>query len=75
MDELNTIIPEARATDLQVEFVAAKNEGASKEVEFKTKSLNIWTDAPKVWIQDDVWMRSGARPAEWETFGIGRRAA
>lgn len=61
--------------DLQVEFVAAKNEGASKEVEFKTKSLNIWTDAPKVWIQDDTWMKGKAIPAEWATFGIGRRAA
>jgi phage terminase large subunit-like protein len=57
--------------DLQIEFVAAKNEGSTKEVEFKTKSLNIWTDAPKVWLTDEMWMRSSGTPAAWTQFGIG----
>lgn len=43
--------------DLKAEYIAAKNEGQSKIVEFKTKSLNVWTDAPKVWVPDDVWMK------------------
>lgn len=47
--------------DLKTEYIAAKNEGQSKIVEFKTKSLNVWTDAPKVWIPDDVWMK-GNKP-------------
>lgn len=48
--------------DLKTEFVAAKNEGASKEVDFKTKSLNIWTDAPKVWIKENDWLKGKAAP-------------
>lgn len=43
--------------DLRAEYIAAKNEGQAKTVDFKTKSLNIWTDAPKVWIDDKTWMR------------------
>ena len=37
----------------------AKNEGGRTEVNFKTKHLNIWTDAPEVWIPDDIWMQGG----------------
>jgi phage terminase large subunit-like protein len=36
----------------------AKNEGSSKEVDFKTKNLNMWVDAPSVWIQDETWMKN-----------------
>lgn len=46
-----------RTDFLKNELKTAKNEGGSTEVNFKTKHLNIWTDAPKVWIQDEVWMR------------------
>jgi phage terminase large subunit-like protein len=46
--------------DLKIDFIAAKNQGQSKIVEFKTKSLNVWTDAPKVWIEDKIWMKSKA---------------
>jgi phage terminase large subunit-like protein len=31
----------------------AINKGGSTEVTFKTKNLNIWVDAPTVWISDD----------------------
>lgn len=41
---------------LQDRFIKAKNEGGSKEVDFKTKNLNVWTDAVSVWIPDDIWM-------------------
>lgn len=43
---------------LQQRYREAKNEGASKEVDFKTKNLNIWCDAPEVWIPSDVWKRN-----------------
>jgi len=33
----------------------AINEGGSKEVDVKTKNLNIWTDAAKVWIPNLIW--------------------
>ncbi len=44
----------------------AKNEGASKEVDFKTKNLNMWVDAPTVWLQDEIWMQNthGINPEE-----------
>jgi phage terminase large subunit-like protein len=40
----------------------AINEGSTKEVDFKTKNLNVWTDASDVWIQNDVWSRGGESP-------------
>lgn len=43
---------------LRTRLVKAKNEGASKEVDFKTKNLNMWVDAPTVWIQDETWMKN-----------------
>lgn len=36
-------------------------EMAHKEVEFKTKYLNIWTDSAVTWIPDAKWM-AGAEP-------------
>lgn len=38
------------------QFIKAKNEGATKEVQFKTKNLNIWTDSSMAWINDKDWM-------------------
>lgn len=51
---------------LQARFVKAKNEGGSKEVDFKTKNLNMWVDAPLVWINDETWMQNhyGINPNE-----------
>lgn len=43
---------------LRDRFKQAKNEGATKEVDFKTKNLNIWCDAPTVWIQDSIWNKN-----------------
>lgn len=37
-------------------YIKAKNEGGTKEVDFKTKNLNIWTDSAETWIQDKTWM-------------------
>lgn len=47
-----SVIPER----FESEFQGAVND-PGKEVSFKTKNLNIWVDAPKVWISDDKWMR------------------
>ena len=43
---------------LRQDFREAK-EMAHKEVEFKTKYLNIWTDTAVTWIPDRVWMHGG----------------
>lgn len=34
------------------EFIAALND-SRQEVNFKTKNLNLWVDAPEVWIRDE----------------------
>ena len=34
----------------------AQNEGGTKEVDFKTKNLNIWTNAAKTWISHEMWI-------------------
>ena len=47
---------------LKSRLTKAMNEGATKEVDFKTKNLNMWVDAPTVWIQDETWMKN--------TYGI-----
>ena len=39
---------------LEQSLTEAKQSG-TKEVEFKTKLLNIWTDAADVWITDEDW--------------------
>lgn len=36
------------------ELEDAINKGSTTEVNFKTKNLNLWVDAPDVWIPDDV---------------------
>lgn len=35
----------------------AIDRGGEKEVDFKTKNLNVWTDAAKTWIQHAKWMQ------------------
>jgi phage terminase large subunit-like protein len=51
---------------LRDRYLKAKNEGGSKEVDFKTKNLNLWTDSERTWIPDEVWMlgNKGALPRE-----------
>jgi phage terminase large subunit-like protein len=44
---------------LRQDFREAK-EMAHKEVEFKTKYLNIWTDTAVTWIADRIWMQGDA---------------
>jgi len=56
---------------LDERFTEAKNEGASKEVDFKTKNLNTWTNASTVWIQDHLWQKSKADPQPCTTYYSG----
>lgn len=43
---------------LDDEYTIAKNEEGEAEVNFKTKNLNIWTDAAKTWIQEKRWIKT-----------------
>lgn len=38
---------------METEFSNASQRGGTSEVNFKTKNLNLWVDAPDVWIQDE----------------------
>lgn len=42
---------------LKTEYQKAKNQ-PSKIPNFKTKHLNMWVDAPEVWIPDEIWMQN-----------------
>jgi phage terminase large subunit-like protein len=42
---------------MQEQCEQAINKGVSKEVQFKTKNLNVWTDSSMVWISDEKFMR------------------
>ena len=42
---------------MQKEYEQAVNKGGTTEVSFKTKNLNLWVDAPDVWIRDELVAR------------------
>lgn len=42
---------------IEKEFIKALNQ-PSKVPNFKTKHLNMWVDAPTVWIADETWMQN-----------------
>jgi phage terminase large subunit-like protein len=44
-------------TNLKKEFTKAKNQ-PSKIPNFKTKHLNMWVDAPEIWIPNEIWQRN-----------------
>jgi phage terminase large subunit-like protein len=52
------------------QFTKAKNEGGQKEVEFKTKNLNQWTDAADVWVQDELWMKNHYKTKPEDLHGL-----
>jgi phage terminase large subunit-like protein len=40
---------------LRSRYKKALNEGGTKMVDFLTKNLNKWVDAPEVWISSEIW--------------------
>jgi phage terminase large subunit-like protein len=54
---------------LNEEFTSAINRGGSEEVNFKTKNLNLWVDAPTVWIQDEKILKCNHGTNESELIG------
>lgn len=43
--------------NIEKEFTKAKNQ-PSKIPNFKTKHLNMWVDAPQIWIPNEIWKRN-----------------
>jgi phage terminase large subunit-like protein len=52
---------------LRKEFIKAKNQ-PSKAPNFKTKHLNMWVDAPTVWIPQEVWNKNMVATIPIEKF-------
>jgi phage terminase large subunit-like protein len=51
------------------ELEDAINKGSTTEVNFKTKNLNLWVDAPDVWVPDDVIAGNNADTEEDDLLG------
>lgn len=51
------------------EFDAAINKGGTTEVSFKTKNLNLWVDAPDVWIRDELVAKCSFGTTDDELIG------
>lgn len=51
------------------ELEDAINKGSTTEVNFKTKNLNLWVDAPDVWISDDIVGENNFDTDESELLG------
>ena len=47
----------------------ARNEGGSKEVDFKTKNLNVWTDSAVTWISSEIINQCNLGITEEELLG------
>lgn len=54
---------------LNEEYVRAKNEGGSTEVNFKTKHLNMWVNSPQTWIDHEVIKRNNGTITESDLIG------
>jgi len=46
-------------------FRSVKND-PSKQVDFLTKNLNVWTDASEIWIPDKRWMACNLHEINWD---------
>jgi len=42
---------------LREQYKKAITEGATSEINFRTKNMNVWTNVASVWIQDDIWTK------------------
>jgi phage terminase large subunit-like protein len=49
------------------EYIKAKNQ-PSKAPNFKTKHLNMWVDAPQIWIPSEIWDRNKVDVVPIEKF-------
>ena len=49
------------------EYNKAKNQ-PSKIPNFKTKHLNMWVDAPEIWIPTEIWRRNKAQTDNYEAL-------
>ncbi|MDM1325904.1 terminase large subunit [Myroides odoratimimus] len=53
--------------NIEKEYIKARNQ-PSKIPNFKTKHLNMWVDAPTIWIPNEVWMKNKVDEIPMEKF-------
>lgn len=54
----NPLLGQGLAIDnIRKEYIKAVNQ-FSKIPNFKTKHLNMWVDAPEIWIPNEIWMQN-----------------
>ena len=53
--------------NIRDEFVKCVNQ-PSKIPNFKTKHLNMWVDAPQIWIPNEIWMQNKVETIPLEVF-------
>lgn len=53
--------------NIRVEYVKAQNQ-PSKIPNFKTKHLNMWVDAPTIWIPNEIWKRNKVKEIPLHLF-------
>jgi phage terminase large subunit-like protein len=53
--------------NIRDEFTKCVNQ-PSKIPNFKTKHLNMWVDAPQIWIPNEIWMRNKIATLPLEAF-------
>ncbi len=56
---------------LKNRLAKAIGEGGEKEVDFKTKNLNYWTDSSDTWLSNEIWEANGSEPKEHEYWFMG----
>ena len=55
--------------DLDSNFVRAKNEQGTTEVDFKTKRLNMWVNSPLTWIPHEIVKANNHGITDQELYG------
>lgn len=58
---------------LKKEYNKAKNQ-PSKIPNFKTKHLNMWVDAPQIWIPSEVWQKNKVSTKNYEALFVKKAA-
>lgn len=53
--------------NIEKEYIKAKNQ-PSKIPNFKTKHLNMWVDAPTIWIPNEIWKRNKVKEIPLDNF-------
>jgi phage terminase large subunit-like protein len=67
----NPLMPISPKMDwMQGQYLEAKQNGGEFEVEFKTKNLNMYVDAAKVWINLDLYKKIGSRIDVGDLLGL-----